>query len=157
MRRDTAANWTSNDPTLLSGEMGYETDTHKIKIGDGSTVWTSLSYFDSGGFQAPQTVDDESATLASGVIYQAATDGFVNVWSAEESWVTKYIQGKVGPANPPVTIMQKHQQNTTQTTGLVLGFPVPVDYFWKIEKSNVTTVTIIWTPMGSGSVAPITP
>jgi len=44
-RRDTAANWTSNDPTLAAGEIGYETDTGSVKIGDGSTAWTSLSYF----------------------------------------------------------------------------------------------------------------
>jgi len=43
-RRDTAANWTSEDPTLLAGEIGYETDTGYIKIGDGSTAWTSLAY-----------------------------------------------------------------------------------------------------------------
>ena len=45
-RRDTAANWTSNNPTLLSGELGYETDTGYFKIGDGSTAWTSLGYID---------------------------------------------------------------------------------------------------------------
>ena len=43
-RRDTAANWTSNNPTLAAGEIGYETDTKKFKIGDGSTAWTSLAY-----------------------------------------------------------------------------------------------------------------
>ncbi len=43
-KRDTAANWTSNNPILLSGEWGYETDTGKIKIGDGSTAWNSISY-----------------------------------------------------------------------------------------------------------------
>ena len=43
-RRDTAANWTSANPTLLNGELGYETDTSKWKIGDGSTAWTSLGY-----------------------------------------------------------------------------------------------------------------
>ena len=43
-RRDTAANWTSADPTLLAGELGYESDTGKLKIGDGSTVWSSLAY-----------------------------------------------------------------------------------------------------------------
>ena len=37
-RRDTAANWTSANPTLLSGELGYETDTGKFKIGDASTA-----------------------------------------------------------------------------------------------------------------------
>lgn len=43
-RRDTASGWTSADPTLLSGEFGYETDTGKFKVGDGSTAWSSLSY-----------------------------------------------------------------------------------------------------------------
>ena len=44
LRRDTAANWTSNNPTLTTGEMGYETNTGKFKIGDNSTAWTSLAY-----------------------------------------------------------------------------------------------------------------
>ena len=44
VRRDTAANWTSNDPTLAAGEIGFETDTNKIKLGDGATAWTSLAY-----------------------------------------------------------------------------------------------------------------
>jgi len=43
-RRDTAANWTAANPTLLAGEIGIESDTYKIKIGDGSTAWTSLGY-----------------------------------------------------------------------------------------------------------------
>jgi len=43
-RRDSAANWTANNPTLLNGELGYESDTGKWKVGDGSTAWTSLAY-----------------------------------------------------------------------------------------------------------------
>ena len=43
-RRDTASNWTSNNTVLLAGEFGYETDTGKLKIGDGSTAWQSLDY-----------------------------------------------------------------------------------------------------------------
>ena len=43
-RRDTASNWTSNNPTLLAGEWGIETDTKKFKIGDGTTAWQSLVY-----------------------------------------------------------------------------------------------------------------
>ena len=43
-RRDTAAGWTSANPTLLSGELGFETDTYKYKLGDGSTAWNSLAY-----------------------------------------------------------------------------------------------------------------
>ncbi len=44
-RRDTSANWTSNNPTLLAGEFGLETNTLAIKLGDGSTPWTSLGYY----------------------------------------------------------------------------------------------------------------
>lgn len=43
-RIDTAANWTSVNPVLLAGELGIESDTHRIKAGDGSTAWTSLPY-----------------------------------------------------------------------------------------------------------------
>lgn len=43
-RRDTAANWTSNNPVLEAGQIGYETDTLRFKFGNGSTAWNSLSY-----------------------------------------------------------------------------------------------------------------
>ena len=44
LRRDTAANWTANDPILLHGEVGIETDTLKIKFGDGVSAWSALGY-----------------------------------------------------------------------------------------------------------------
>lgn len=44
VRRDTAANWTSVNPILAAGEMGFETNTGKFKIGDGTKTWTQLSY-----------------------------------------------------------------------------------------------------------------
>jgi hypothetical protein len=43
-RRQTAANWTAINPTLFAGEIGVETDSRQIKIGDGVTAWTSLLY-----------------------------------------------------------------------------------------------------------------
>ncbi|MFN9901493.1 MAG: hypothetical protein ACK55Z_22460, partial [bacterium] len=49
VRRGTAAQWTSTNPTLAAGEWGYETDTGKAKIGNGSTAWSSLSYFGGTG------------------------------------------------------------------------------------------------------------
>jgi hypothetical protein len=47
IRRGTASNWTSSNPTLESGEIGYETDTGNVKIGDGTNPWTSLGYVSS--------------------------------------------------------------------------------------------------------------
>ena len=43
-RIDTKANWESVNPTLAAGELGIESDTNKIKIGDGATTWTDLGY-----------------------------------------------------------------------------------------------------------------
>lgn len=48
LRRGTASQWTSANPTLAAGEQGFETDTGKMKIGNGSTAWSSLSYLGSG-------------------------------------------------------------------------------------------------------------
>jgi hypothetical protein len=47
-RRDTAANWTSTNPTLAAGEFGLETDTLKLKLGNGTAAWNSLAYVGSG-------------------------------------------------------------------------------------------------------------
>ncbi len=44
LRRDTAANWNSNNPILAEGEIGVELDTNRMKVGDGSTHWNDLSY-----------------------------------------------------------------------------------------------------------------
>ena len=61
-RRDTAANWTSNNPTLGAGEIGYETDTAKYKIGTGSTAWTSLAYAYTAGAQGTTGAQGASGT-----------------------------------------------------------------------------------------------
>lgn len=44
LRRDIASDWTTNNPTLLAGEVGIDTTNNKIKIGTGSTPWNSLAY-----------------------------------------------------------------------------------------------------------------
>ena len=67
IRRDTASNWTSANTVLAQGELGAETDTSKIKIGDGSTVWNSLGYLiDAGGYiTATSTNTLSNKTLAA--------------------------------------------------------------------------------------------
>ena len=49
IRRGSASAWTSANPVLAEGEWGFETDTGKVKVGNGSTAWTSLSYFGNAG------------------------------------------------------------------------------------------------------------
>lgn len=67
-RRDTAANWTSVNPILASGEWGVETDNtgatpRKFKMGDGVTAWASLPYSHPSAFIV-QTVTNGDTTHA---------------------------------------------------------------------------------------------
>jgi hypothetical protein len=45
IRRDTTANWASNNPVLAQGEIGLNLDLNLIKIGDGVSSWNSLQYY----------------------------------------------------------------------------------------------------------------
>lgn len=71
-RRGTAAAWTAANPVLGVGEVGYESDTGLVKIGDGSTAWTSLLHrvFPLSGAGSPEG----AVTAAVGSMY-LRTDG----------------------------------------------------------------------------------
>ncbi|MCA9313772.1 hypothetical protein KDA08_05685, partial [Candidatus Saccharibacteria bacterium] len=63
IRRDIAANWVTANPVLFQGEIGYELDTRKMKIGDGATDWNSLAYnfTDSTGIDLLQVIEGNGA------------------------------------------------------------------------------------------------
>ena len=44
IRRDTKAKWADLNPILAAGEMGFEIDNNRLKIGNGITAWNSLPY-----------------------------------------------------------------------------------------------------------------
>src|SRR5271165_6819765 len=73
LRRGTAAQWSSANPILAQGEEGYETDTGKMKIGDGVTTWASLAYGGPIGPAQTQVLEgygdgsDGNLTVSSGV------------------------------------------------------------------------------------------
>ena len=58
VRRDTATDWSNENPTLASGEIGFEIDTGKYKIGDGSTTWDTLGYAKYTDIEARGAIDD---------------------------------------------------------------------------------------------------
>jgi len=66
-RRGTAAAWTAADPVLLSGEQGWETDTLRMKIGDGLTHWTVLPY------HPTISTSEWIQQVLSGLLYISAT------------------------------------------------------------------------------------
>lgn len=109
IRRGTAAQWTSANPTLASGEFGYESDTGKFKIGNGSTAWTSLSY------QASGTVTSITAGtgLSGGTITTSGTiaiDSTVATLTGSQTLTNKTL------TSPTITTPVLTLDSTTSTT-----------------------------------------
>ena len=77
VRRDLAANWTTANSVLLSGEVGFETDTLKVKVGTGA-AWNSTAY------AAVGTADNATKWAGRGLFVSstAPTTGMVNgdIW-----------------------------------------------------------------------------
>jgi hypothetical protein len=85
-RRGTAAQWEGANPILEDGEIGFESDTTNLKVGDGESSWNDLDYVAEGvpgprGIQGPQGPE--------GPIGPDGPDG------------PKGDQGPIGPDGPP--------------------------------------------------------
>ena len=103
-RRGTAASWASANPTLAAGEMGIETDSHKFKIGDGSTAYNSLAY---GGIQGVQ-----GASGATGVQGASGPQGPTGGASGPQG-----ASGSTGPAGATGATGPTGSQGNVGATG----------------------------------------
>lgn len=100
-RRDTAANWTANNPTLAAGELGLETDTSKYKIGDGATAWNSLAYaYTAGAAGATGPTGPIGATGPTGVTGITGPTGPVGATGPTGPTGATGPTGLTGPTGP---------------------------------------------------------
>lgn len=88
MRNGTSATWTNKNSILQLGEVGVETDTRKIKIGDGATAWNSLKYV-----AANETITSTTAPLATDKGYEVGT-----LWVVTTSGATYILTSKTDSA-----------------------------------------------------------
>jgi hypothetical protein len=80
LRRDTAAHWTSVNPVLNQGEPAFETDTGKLKIGDGNVSWSSLAYFTGvSPYTLPVATNSVLGGVKQGTNVSIAVDGTLSV------------------------------------------------------------------------------
>ena len=73
LRRNTSTQWVSLDPVLGPGEQGYEIDTNRIKVGNGSTRWSQLEYL--GSDEAAVSQADLDAHVQSETPHPVYDDG----------------------------------------------------------------------------------
>ena len=128
IRRDTAANWASANPVLAVGEQGYETDTRKMKIGNGSSTWNTLSYFADTSSVDAATLDGldstDFATAAQGALADSA------IQSADLATVAtsgSYNDLSDQPSIPSITGLATETYVTTAVSNLVDTAPAALD------------------------------
>ena len=129
-RRDTAANWTANNPTLAQGEPGFETDTQDYKIGDGSTAWNSLSYY---------TLSGSVNTIAGLFTNQGSTPS-----APASGKLTVYAKSIAG------RMMLKQEVPSAQTSTYQPFFARNKVGYWNPQGNSVTL------PLVFGNTAPTT-
>ena len=112
IRRDLAATWTTNNPTLASGEMGFETDTGLVKFGDNSTAWTSLLYrpvkYNFVATIAPGVTDDIDSEYNVGSMWIDVTNdkAYISVGSTAGAAVWVETTAGAGGGDPDQNLFE---------------------------------------------------
>ncbi len=119
-RRGTAAQWASSNPVLASGEPGFETDTGKIKFGNGTSAWATLPY--GGGGTTTGGGDVTSVNGKTGIVVLTQTD------------VGLSLVDNTTDATKPVSTAQAAAIATAAASAvtyarLPAGTPIVVDYY----------------------------
>ena len=130
LRRDTTANWANTNPILALGEPGVETDTLRVKIGDGNTAWNSLGYSITKDFA---DLTNTPTTLAGYGITNAAT-------AAQGTTADSAVQpGDIGTAAAQDTsYFATAAQGTTADSAVQPGDAIETSIIDSADSSAIT-------------------
>jgi hypothetical protein len=171
LRRGTSTQWTASQNILAAGEMGYETDTQKIKVGDGINLWTALPYINKGDPGTPGTPGSPGgATGATGPVGAIGSTGPIGPSGVNGTngagWPGGYIRVKFNTNNTFATAVgdrdvsqagANRSWSIPTATSAVLTItssssipPVLFGYIaWHIGSNNYKVVNL---PYGSSNV-----
>lgn len=93
-----AAKWASENPILQLGEIGYETDTHLLKVGDGTTAYNSLAYAGDGSLPT-QTGNSGKFLTTDGTSASWATLPSIiddNSTASDKTWSASKLNTTIG-------------------------------------------------------------
>jgi hypothetical protein len=107
IRRDTATNWSTTNPTLAAGEIGFDTTNNQMKIGNGSTLWNALDYASGGA--SVEIAQTAPASPNVGDVWYNSTEGTSYIYY-DSFWVPlspaltgpagKFTTSDTAPASP---------------------------------------------------------
>ena len=111
IRRDNTTNWTTQDPTLGLGEIGYDTTLKKLKVGTGSTAWTVLDFVTAG--------------ITNGTYGDIVVSGGGSTWNLSSALMTtinsKLNSGPLNGGTPSSAVQVMQLRRGTAWTGVVLN------------------------------------
>ena len=119
LRNDLAINWSTKNPILAQGEIGIESDSRKLKIGDGINTWNhliyyqfgdALGYLQRGGYiGTAQDLKDEIDVINGGTVVQLQIhlDDFNNPHQVTATQVGLGNVDNTSDINKPVSIAQQ--------------------------------------------------
>ena len=152
LRLDTSANWSSVNPVLLAGEMGLETNTNRIKIGNGSTAWNSLGYFPFAVSGGTVTGNLEIGTTGTLTFEGSSADNFETTLGV----VNPTADRTINLPNVSGTIITTGDSGTVTSTMIADGTIVNADINASaaIAHSKLATITAGYVLIGNASNVP---
>ena len=147
LRHDIASNWTTKNPVLLEGEVGFETDTLNFKVGNGTSAWNDLAYYIPTKYMTTDTEQTitarktitELATSWGGVIvsqngYYESTDGKFTEIEIANTFGNKEKYSVIESKKRPQAILPNRQNED-------LAFLSDLDKMYPVGSIYMTTTT----------------
>lgn len=139
LKRGTAARWLELNPILSQGEPGFEYDTYKLKIGDGTTPWLSLPYVNEeviavSSYAELPAVGDEN------ILYKVNEDKCLYQWNEEELIYEKISGGSevdIDSKNNVFEVLNLPEKSILNTYPQEIRILCPKDTVWNEENSRI--------------------
>lgn len=105
-RRATATQWTVANPVLAAGEIGYELDTGKLKVGDGAAQWNVMPYRAeaSGVYVTNETSASVTLSEVADVVSTTSTTATIKTAGGATLVVPKLVTGKIDETAIPARL-----------------------------------------------------
>jgi hypothetical protein len=137
LRRDTESNWISTNPTLASGEIGYDSTNNQLKIGNGTSNWTTLPYASGGASVGiSETAPEDPET---GDVWFSSAEGRAYIYY-DSFWIdlNPGIAGPAGKFTVSATAPEDAVSGDGWFNSEVAKLFIYYDEFWVEATSNLS-------------------